>query len=62
YQPAKVVAAAPVGSPEACEELRKVADEVVCLETPARFGGVGAWYEDFSQTTDDEVRSWLGES
>ncbi len=60
FRPAKVVAAAPVGSVEACEELRETADEVVCLETPARFGGVGAWFEDFSQTTDEEVRSWLG--
>ncbi|TVM16275.1 phosphoribosyltransferase [Oceanidesulfovibrio indonesiensis] len=60
YMPARVVAAAPVGSIEACTELRETADEVICLETPARFGGVGAWYDDFSQTTDEEVRSWLG--
>lgn len=59
YNPARIVAAAPVGSREACSALGRVADEVVCLSTPANFGGVGAWYDDFSQTSDDEVRDLL---
>lgn len=58
--PARVVVAVPVGPIESCNTLRAYADEVVCALTPEYFGGVGAWYEDFSQTTDDEVRALLG--
>jgi erythromycin esterase-like protein/predicted phosphoribosyltransferase len=57
--PARVIVAVPVADPRVCEELRKIADEVVCLATPERLGAVGAWYEDFSQTTDEEVRELL---
>jgi predicted phosphoribosyltransferase len=57
--PARVVVATPVAAPEVCDSLRAEADEVVCLATPRPFGAVGAWYEDFSQTTDDEVRLLL---
>jgi putative phosphoribosyl transferase len=57
--PARIVAAAPVGAAETCEELRGIADEVVCAETPEPFWAVGNWYEDFSQTTDEEVRALL---
>ena len=60
--PARVVVAVPVGASETCEELRAVADEVVCARTPAPFSAVGVWYEDFSQTTDDEVTRLLQES
>jgi predicted phosphoribosyltransferase len=55
FGPARVVVAAPVGAPEACERLRRVADEVVCIETPEPFRAVGLWYEQFEQTTDEEV-------
>jgi predicted phosphoribosyltransferase len=55
-----VVVAVPVAPPPACESLRAVADEVVCLRTPSAFTAVGAWYDDFSETTDDEVRELLG--
>ena len=55
-----VVVAVPVAPPPACEGLRSVADEVVCLRTPASFVAVGAWYDDFSETSDDEVREALG--
>jgi putative phosphoribosyl transferase len=55
-----VVVAVPVAPPSACEALRALADEVVCLHTPSSFLAVGAWYEDFSETPDDEVRSLLG--
>jgi putative phosphoribosyl transferase len=55
----RVVVAVPVGPPETCAELEALADEVVCLQRPARFMAVGQWYEEFGQTTDDEVRSLL---
>lgn len=57
--PAKVVVAVPVASQQTCDELKREVDEVVCAETPEPFRGVGLWYEDFSQTTDEEVRSLL---
>jgi len=52
---ARIVLAVPVASRRAIEALRSAADEIVCLETPAAFRAVGEWYEDFSQTTEDEV-------
>jgi erythromycin esterase-like protein/predicted phosphoribosyltransferase len=57
--PARIVVAVPVGDPGVCEALGKVADEVVCLSTPRPLGAVGRWYDDFGQTTDDEVRDLL---
>jgi predicted phosphoribosyltransferase len=60
-RPARVVVAVPVGARDTCEELSAMADQVVCAEMPETFGSVGAWYEDFSQTTDDEVRTALRE-
>ena len=62
FNPSRVIVAVPVGALETCRELRDVADEVVCARTPAAFSAVGAWYEDFSQTTDDEVTTLLQES
>jgi predicted phosphoribosyltransferase len=56
---ASIVAAVPVGAPESCERLRPRTDELVCLETPAPFNAVGEWYDDFAQTTDEEVRDLL---
>jgi len=58
--PRSIVAAAPVAAPEACDTLAAVADEVVCLETPASFRAVGLWYRDFEQTSDKEVIELLG--
>src|SRR5215467_6788144 len=58
-QPASIVVAVPVSSSQTCEDLRSQADEVVCLYTPEPFYAVGLWYEDFSQTTDEEVRDLL---
>jgi erythromycin esterase-like protein/predicted phosphoribosyltransferase len=60
--PGRVVVAVPVADPDVCASLRAVADEVVCLITPQPLGAVGVWYEDFSQTTDDEVRELLEQS
>jgi predicted phosphoribosyltransferase len=57
--PARVVVAAPVGARETCDRLSGIGDEVVCAATPAPFDAVGLWYEDFSQTTDEEVRALL---
>jgi predicted phosphoribosyltransferase len=57
--PAEIIVAAPVGSPQACSELAGIADGVVCAYSPDRFSAVGLWYRDFSQTTDGEVRSLL---
>jgi putative phosphoribosyl transferase len=54
--PARVVVAVPVGAPETCQSMDEVADEVLCLHAPDPFGAVGAFYVDFGQTTDDEVR------
>ena len=58
-QPAKIVVAVPTASPDTCERLRREVDEVICAITPEPFHAVGLWYEDFSQTTDDEVRDLL---
>ncbi|MBU6400733.1 MAG: phosphoribosyltransferase [Verrucomicrobia bacterium] len=57
--PARIVVAVPTAAPSACEELRQAADEVVAVLTPDLFYGVGQWYLDFSQTTDNEVRDLL---
>jgi predicted phosphoribosyltransferase len=58
-QPARVIVAVPVGAGDTCEELRALADEVVCGRMPTPFSAVGQWYHDFNQTTDDEVRDLL---
>jgi putative phosphoribosyl transferase len=58
-KPRRIVVAVPVSSPETCEEFRSEVDEIVCAVTPQHFQGVGLWYEDFSQTSDEEVRELL---
>ena len=55
----RIVVAVPVAAPQTCDELRKEVDEVICTATPHPFGAVGIWYENFSQTTDEEVRELL---
>jgi putative phosphoribosyl transferase len=57
--PAAVVVAVPVGATTTCEQLRAEADLVVCPLTPRRFIAVGSWYDDFSATSDEEVRRLL---
>ena len=57
--PLKIIVAVPVGAAETCEEFRNEVDEVVCAATPEPFMAVGAWYSEFSQTSDDEVRELL---
>lgn len=57
--PEEVILAIPVGPPDTIEQLRKLADTVVCLETPARFRGVGQFYQRFDQVSDDEAMTYL---
>jgi putative phosphoribosyl transferase len=58
--PELLVLAVPVASAQTCDRLRADADEVVCALTPEPFVSVGGWYEDFTQTSDDDVRELLG--
>jgi putative phosphoribosyl transferase len=60
--PAKIIAAVPVGAPETCAEFESEVDKVVCATTPEPFRAVGEWYRDFSQTSDEEVRALLSEA
>jgi predicted phosphoribosyltransferase len=59
HEPARVVVAVPVGAPASCAELAAMADEVVCVSKPENFSAVGQWYQEFAQTTDEEVLSLL---
>lgn len=58
----RVALAVPTAPADVVARLRAVADDVVCLSTPARFGSVGEWYQDFTQTTDEEVVSRLAQA
>jgi putative phosphoribosyl transferase len=58
-KPERLVVAVPVAAAETCEALRQEVDEVVCALAPEPFFAVGNWYEDFSQTSDQEVRELL---
>jgi erythromycin esterase-like protein/predicted phosphoribosyltransferase len=58
--PARIIVAAPVGARDTCDRLARIADEAICLATPEPFRAVGQWYEEFGQTTDEEVRTLLG--
>jgi predicted phosphoribosyltransferase len=58
-QPASIVVAVPTASPDTCEALRAEADDVICTMTPEPFFAVGHWYDDFTQTTDEEVHDLL---
>lgn len=60
--PRRIIAAVPVGSQQACEQVRALVDEMVCLVTPEPFTAIGIWYDDFSQTTDEQVRELLERS
>lgn len=58
-KPARIVVAVPTAAPESYDELRAEVDDIVCVVTPEPFYAIGLWYEDFSQTTDEEVRNLL---
>jgi predicted phosphoribosyltransferase len=55
----RIVVAVPVAAPETCDAFREIADDIICAETPEPFRAVGLWYDDFSQTTDEEVHDIL---
>jgi putative phosphoribosyl transferase len=57
--PARIVVAVPLAARETCDDLRREVEDVVCLRTPEPFSAVGLWYDDFSQTGDEEVRDLL---
>jgi putative phosphoribosyl transferase len=59
HNPEKIVVAVPTAPPETCSEFEDVVDEMICLTTPRTFMGVGGAYRDFSQTTNEEVRTLL---
>jgi putative phosphoribosyl transferase len=59
---AKIIVAVPVGPPDTCREIEEQADETICLSTPAFFQAVGQYYEDFSQTSDEDVRELLSQA
>ena len=58
----RIVVAVPVAARQTCEELSRHVDEIVCACTPEPFYAVGLWYDDFSQTGDDEVRQLLSDA
>ncbi len=57
--PARIVVAVPVAAPETCADFQDEVDEIVCAATPQPFYSVGLWYDDFSPTSDAEVRNLL---
>jgi putative phosphoribosyl transferase len=61
-QPARIVVAVPVAAAETCDAFESIADDVVCAATPEPFHAVGLWYDDFSQTTDEEVHELIDRS
>lgn len=61
HEISRLVVAVPVAAEEICAELRHEVDEIICAITPAYFHGVGQFYEDFSQTSDEEVRTLLAQ-
>ena len=62
HKPRAITVAVPVAAMQTCQELAREVEDVVCLRTPLDFSAVGLWYEDFSQTTDEEVRQLLSEA
>jgi putative phosphoribosyl transferase len=61
-EPQSVVVAVPVAAEQTCDKFRSEVDEVVCAQTPEPFYAVGLWYEEFEQTSDEEVRELLQEA
>jgi putative phosphoribosyl transferase len=61
-KPARVTIAAPIGSQQACDHLRKEVDDLICLAIPEFFSAVGEWYREFSQISDTEVQNLLAKN
>jgi predicted phosphoribosyltransferase len=59
HAPARIGVAVPVAAPPTCREIGARVDVMICAETPEPFFGIGGWYIDFAQVTDDEVRELL---
>ena len=59
---ASIVVAVPVAAPDTCDAFEGIADDVVCVLTPEHFRAVGLWYDDFTQTSDEEVHDLLDRS
>ena len=55
HKPAAIIIAVPVAASSTCEEMSALVDKIVCPLRPLDFHAVGLWYDDFSQTSDDEV-------
>ena len=62
HAPKQIIIAVPVAAPEACSDLGAESDDIVCATTPEPFTSVGGWYDDFEQTSDEEVQQLLGEA
>ena len=62
HQPQRLIVAAPVAPPNTCALIQKLVQEVICLITPDPLDSIGQWYEDFSQTSDQEVCRLLAEA
>jgi predicted phosphoribosyltransferase len=60
--PRSLVVAVPVGHPEICEQLEEYVDRLICISKPESLNSISLWYDDFSQTSDEEVRDLLGEA
>jgi len=60
--PEKIVVAVPTAPADTCKEFESIVDDVICLRTPSPFWGVGGSYQNFSQTTNEEVRDFLERS
>ena len=58
-EPTRIIVAVPVAARSTAEEFKTEVDEFICVHTPANLYAVGQWYEDFTQTTDEEVRELL---
>ena len=58
-KPARLVVAVPTAAPETCREIAELVDDMLCAMTPEPFYAVGLWYDDFGQTTDEEVHDLL---
>jgi putative phosphoribosyl transferase len=61
-RPGRIVVAVPTAPPKACDDFRDEVDEVICADTPAHFVTVGECYDDFRDTSDEEVRMLLAEA
>lgn len=60
-QPKQIVVAVPVAPPDVCNDLNREVDEVVCLLAPQWLHSISLWYDDFSPTTDEQVRNLLAQ-